>query len=717
MLPFGAARLMCVGRLRLVTGCALLATLVLLGSCSKSQPKPAAVASAATLASSAHAVDVAHQYFALWQEGKYAEMYPLLAAASQQQISKQQFVDRYTGIAGEATITATQIDFSTADQKDASGYPFSVTYTTALFGPIKEDNVLPLVRDGSVWHVQWAPALIFKELTSNQLIHLELSVPKRGSILDRNGQPLATNGTVPTVGTSKTLMQSTQSVPDPSATIATLSQKLGIPADQIQAKINDPNTPADYFIPLKTLPYNTPPDLRSQLEHTPGVLIQDTERRIYPQGKLAAQTIGYVAPITADELTKLRADGYQEGDFIGQTGLEASFESLLAGKPTAQLQVVSPDGQVQAELAHRAGAPAQDVVTSLDIATQQAAATALGTRAGSVVAIDPRDNSLLALASVPSFDPNDFVAGLSDQQLQQLQNDPDHPFLDRPVLATYPPGSTFKVVTTAAGLDYGGYTPTSTLPCTPVWYGLGQNSPKNNWTTDDNEPLTIAQGLMRSCDPVFYQLGLTLDHRDPNILPAEAAGFGVGKPTGINGIQEASGVDPSPMWKQQTQHEAWFSGDSVNMSIGQGFVLMTPLQIANMFSAIASDGNLRSPLLVLQTRAAGSQGPAIQQFEAKSLGKLPASPTALSVIHQGMTMVVQDPRGTAYSVFNGSGLDAAGKSGTAEDVGKQNNVLFAAYAPRTSPRAVVLTVFDQGELGSAEAGPITRDVLKAIVQR
>ena len=715
MLLFGAVRLSCAERPRMAIGCTLLVGLALLSSCSKSQPKRAPAT--ATPAPSAHAADVAHQFFTLWQEGKYAAMYPLLSAASQQQISQQKFVSRYAGIADEATITATKVDFPEPDQRDASHYPFSVTYTTSLFGPLSQDNTLPLVHEGNTWRVQWSPELIFKELTGNQLIHLERDVPKRGSILDRNGKPLATDGTVPTIGTSKMLMQSPQSVPNPSATVATLSQKLGIPATEIQAKINDPNTPADYFIPLKTLPYNSPPDLRAQLEQTPGVLIQDTERRIYPQGTLAAQTIGYVAPITAEELAKLRADGYEEGDFVGQTGLEASFESTLAGKPEAHLQVVTPDGQVQAELAHKDGAPAQDVVTSLDIATQQAAEAALGTRAGSVVAIDPRDNSLLALASIPSFDPNAFVAGLSDQELQQLQNNPDHPFLDRPLLATYPPGSTFKVVTAAAGLDYGGFTPASTLPCTPVWYGLGQDNPKKNWTTDDNEPLTIAQGLMRSCDPVFYQIGLTLDHRDPNILPAEAAGFGVGKPTGINGLQEASGIDPSPQWKQQTQHAAWFSGDSVNMSIGQGYVLMTPLQIANMFSAIASDGNLRSPLLVLQTRPAGSQGPATQQFEAKSLGKLPASPTALSVIHQGMTLVVQDPRGTAYSVFAGSGLDAAGKSGTAEDVGKQNNVLFAAYAPRTAPRAVVLTVFDRGELGSAEAGPITRDVLQSILQR
>lgn len=700
------------------TALAVLASLILgaalLTGCSRGGPAHLTAASASP-SPTANAAAVARAYLSDWQAGRFSAMYGLISPESQQQISAAAFSARYQAIDAEATITSTTIDFSPSGGSNAGHYSFRVTFTTALFGPLEQSNTLPLVHDGASWRVQWAPTLIFKQLAGSDLIHLDLQVPRRGSILDRHGQPLATDGSVPTIGTSKELMQSAQSVPDPSATIASLAQKLGLTTSAIEAKIDDPSTPANYFIPLKTLAYSTPASEVQALQRIPGVLVEQTERRIYPYGSLGAQTIGYMAPITAEQLAKLRSQGYQDGDYIGQTGLEATYESVLAGRPDATLEVIAPDGTVQTKLAHKAGAPAQDVVTSLDVKAMQAAQKALGTRAGSVTVIDPQDNSVLALVSQPSFDPNAFITGLSQQEYSQLENDPNRPFLNRPVLATYPPGSTFKVITTAAGIDKGGFTPTTELPCTPVWYGLGQNNPKHNWTTTDNEPLTIAEGLMRSCDPVFYQIGLTLNSINPNILPQEAAGFGVGKPTGINGLEEAAGIDPSPAWKKSNEHQPWYAGDSVNMSIGQGFVLMTPLQIANMFSAIAANGNLRSPLLVMQTRPAGTTDAPTKTFTAKSLGKLPISTTALSVIQQGMRMVVQDPRGTAYSVFAGSGLDAAGKSGTAEDIGKQNNLFFVAYAPRPSPQAIVLTELDRGEFGSEEAGPITRDVLKAVV--
>ncbi|MGI8554292.1 MAG: penicillin-binding transpeptidase domain-containing protein [Dehalococcoidia bacterium] len=704
--------------LRLFTGYLLAFIFLTLSACTQS-PSAARAPGTATgetaTAGTVHSVEVARQFLGLWQAGRYSEMWDLLSSHSQQKLARQPFVDRFQNIATEATITATTIDFPATTMLDATAYPYSITYVTDLFGSIQQDNNLPLVQDGS-WRVQWSPSLIFRQLNGDNLIHLSLDIPKRGSILDRNGEPLATTGTVPTIGTSRRLMQSPASVPDPQATVAALAEKIQIPAEQIQAKIADGNTSADSFIPLKTLPYNAPVGLRGELEQVPGVLVEDTERRIYPQGTLAAQTIGYLGSISGDQLSRLRSEGYQEGDLVGQSGLEASFQDNLAGKRGAHLQVVTPAGQAVTEIARRDGAPAVDVSLTLDITAEAASEKALGSRAGSVVVLDPRDNSVLALASYPSFDPNDFSSGLSNQQFQRLQDDPGRPFLNRPVLATYPPGSTFKVITAAAGLERGGFTSTSTLPCTPVWYGLGAQFAKHNWTPDDNGPLTIAQGLMRSCDPVFYQIGLTLDRLDPNILSQAAAGFGAGKPTGIDGIDEAAGIDPGPAWKEQALRDSWYAGDSVNMSIGQGYVTMTPLQIANMFSAIAGSGTLRSPVLVTGTGSTEGRGSRGQQFVAKDLGRLPASDATLAVIREGMRLVVQDPRGTAYSVFVGSGLDAAGKSGTAEDVGRQNHVLFAAYAPRTQPQAVVVAVLDRGELGSAEAGPITRDVLQAIVR-
>lgn len=688
-----------------------LACVVLCG-CSRSS-RPVTRASAPTV--STHAIDAARHFLSLWQMGHYTDMYRLLSSESQQALPEERFVSRFQEIANEATITATQIELVDTRQRDSDSYTYTITYQTSLFGAIKQQNSLPLVHEAE-WRVKWSPSLIFTQLTDSTLVRLVVDAPARGAILDRNGQPLASNGTVATVGTSKGLMQSTDKVPDPNAAIAALSQALAVPESTIRSRLADSNLGPDSFIPLATLPYDTPAARRAEIERIPGALIEDRPQRVYPHGALAAQTLGYVGAITADQLTKLRQSGYQEGDVLGQTGLEAAFETVLRGKAALGLDAITQDGRVAAQIAHREGAPAVDVVTSLDPVAQQAAETALGDRTGTVVVLDPRDNSVLALASHPSFDPNQLVSGLSSEQFQRLQNDPARPFLNRPLLATYAPGSTFKVVTAAAGLEQGGYSPTSMLPCTPVWYGLGPDNPKKNWTTADNEPLTIAQGLMRSCDPVFYEIGLRLYQRDPNLLTREAADFGAGKPTGINGLDEASGIDPGPDWKHQMLHQPWYPGDSVNMSIGQGYLTMTPIQIANMFSAIAQGGNLRAPLLVREIRRAGNAGPPQQQFATKEIGHLPLSASTLAVIREGMRLVVQDPRGTAYSVFAGSGLDAAGKSGTAEEGGNLNHVLFAAYAPRSAPQAVVVAILDRGEFGSVEAGPITRDVLKAIVK-
>ncbi|MFN8556515.1 MAG: penicillin-binding transpeptidase domain-containing protein [Dehalococcoidia bacterium] len=185
--------------------------------------------------------------------------------------------------------------------------------------------------------------------------------------------------------------------------------------------------------------------------------------------------------------------------------------------------------------------------------------------------LDPRDNTVVAMTSHPSFDPIAFVTGLPAAEGARMLSDPRRPFMNRALAATYPPGSTFKVITAAAGLERGGYTAASRFPCPPVWFGLGPAAPKNNWNKVDEGALTIAEGLMRSCNPVFYDIALRLDGIDANILPSFAAGFGLGRSTGINGLDDAAGIDPNPDWKKKQVGEAWFSGDSVNMGIGQGF--------------------------------------------------------------------------------------------------------------------------------------------------
>jgi penicillin-binding protein 2 len=489
-------------------------------------------------------------------------------------------------------------------------------------------------------------------------------------------------------------------------------------AADVQKQIDDSTVPADYFITIKTLPYSFPADQRSALEAIPGVIVHDEPQRVYPLGPTAAHVVGYVAKITADQLAKLRGEGYGPDDIVGASGLEATYELQLAGKRGARLAIVTPDGQEVQELASRPGASPQEIVTTIDVKAQQGAEAALATSksTGSLVMLDPTDNSVLAMVSSPSFDPNWFVQGLTQDQTNQIFDETRKPLLNRATLATYPPGSTFKVVTATAGLERGGLNTSSRLPCPPVWYGLGQNLPKANWRPDDLGSISVSDALMTSCNPVFYQIGLMLDHVDPNILPGMTSAFGYGRPTGINGVDESPGLAPNPDWKQKSLKEAWFTGDTVNMAIGQGYLLVTPLQVANAYSAITRSGDLRSPLLVREMRPAVANATP-QEFQSQSLGQIPFSATTLQVLRDGLTRVVQDPRGTAYSTFQGSRLDAAGKSGTAEDQGLQNHVLFVSYAPRTAPKALAVVVLDSGASGSLEAGPIVRRALETYLGR
>ncbi|MGH2632961.1 MAG: penicillin-binding transpeptidase domain-containing protein, partial [Tepidiformaceae bacterium] len=344
--------------------------------------------------------------------------------------------------------------------------------------------------------------------------------------------------------------------------------------------------------------------------------------------------------------------------------------------------------------------PGQDVKTTLDANVLVAAQARLGTRAGAAVTMDPQTNEILAINSNPTFDPDAFET--NDQvALNALLKEPGNPQTNRATEGLYSAGSTFKLVTGAAGLVYGGYTPTDEFPCNAVWYGLGQDQPRNNWEGGQGL-LTIAQGLMRSCNPVFYQIGLTLYNKTDDALSKMARLFGFGAPTGVVGIDEATGQVPDSAWKQKTLGQPWYAGDEVNLAIGQGALLITPLQLANAYSTFFAN-SLRNPVI-------------IQGQPATSRGTLPMTPAQNAALKLGLQLVT-GPNGTANTVFALAGYnDFLGKSGTAEDAGVQQHVLFVAASPVATPTVVSAVVLDDGEFGSVEAGPIARDIVLAALK-
>ena len=646
-------------------------------------------------------VSAADQFLKAWQEQRYEDMYSLLASSSQQEISREQFVQRYQAIAAEATIKSVSYQISTPNNQaqDKAEVPVVITINTTFFGDIRQENTIPAMKEGD-WRIVWSPTLIFKQLIGDTLVRLQQLAPLRGSILDRNGKALAVDGPVYDVGVVPGKIQ------DKEALIATLAKALGMDQATVRARVSVQAQP-DWFVPVKVLPFNTPATTIESLKTIPGVMLRQESSRVYPYGSVASHVIGYLTNVTADELKSLAAQGYDEDDLIGRAGLEQSMNDILAGQNGARLVAMHPNGVVEDVIAEKPAKPASDVHLTIDIALQQKAEELLGGRPGVIIAIDPRTNAILAMVSQPGFDPNAFVQGLSAADWQKLSSDPNLPLLDRATQGAYPPGSVFKAVTAAAGMEKGGYTPNSTFACTPTWTGLGPDNVKKNWRTDDRGTLDLLTGLAESCNPVFYEIGKKLDQTDPNILPDFAKAMGLGKPTDIEGLPEASGLVPSPDWKKSTRNQPWYTGDAVNMAIGQGDLLVTPLQIANMYSAIAS-GNLRTPTIIDKVTQGDKE---VRSVTAAKLGDLPMSAATLNAIRQGMYKVINDPRGTGLPVFQGAKYIAAGKSGTAEDAGTNSHAWFLAFAPFEQPQILALAFLDEGGWGSEHAGPIVRQLL------
>jgi penicillin-binding protein 2 len=419
---------------------------------------------------------------------------------------------------------------------------------------------------------------------------------------------------------------------------------------------------------------------------------------VYPLGPAAAHVIGYLTHPTADELRTLAAQGYDATDWVGRAGVEAWGEQRLAGTRGGTIQIADASGRVVRNIARKPAVPGQDITLTLDSQLQQDAVDALADKTGSAVILDPRDNGVLAMASQPSFDPNQFIVGLSDDQWQKL-NGPDHPLVFRAAESGYPTGSIFKVITMAAGMEQAGFKTTDRFDCGLDWNGL-PGVTLHNWEAQGT--LNLVQALTESCNPAFYEIGLKLDKQDPTVLPSYARRFGLGAPTQLAGVHEVSGTLPDPTWKQQQVHEAWTSGDSVNLAIGQGYLLATPIQMANAYSAV-SNGTLRAPTLVL-----GQPG--------QTLGQLNLDPATTAAILQGMKAVTSTPAGTAYYAFRDEKLPIAAKTGSAENENPDAHAWFVGYSPPDKPQLLVLVMIEGGQHGGTVAAPVARQLIDQAAQ-
>ncbi|MGI5835039.1 MAG: penicillin-binding protein 2, partial [Chloroflexota bacterium] len=634
-----------------------------------------------------------------WEEGRYGDMYDLLSSKAQESISREQFIQRYQAITEGSTILAVKPSF-VKDEKlekvdNAVVLPFNVVMSTARLGEISEANLMSLVYEGDRWRVEWSPSLIFKDLSGDNRILFEPEEPLRGSIFDRKGRPLATKGKIVSIGVVP------EQIEDEAHLLSSLEQHLGISPDVAKAAYQ--NAQPDWFVPLLDLAVQDAEALRSKLEEVPGMLFREKAARVYPHGSTAAHIVGYLGRITADEYETLKLKGYSEDDLIGRAGIEAWGESVLAGEKGGKLSVVTPDGQLVKVIAHKAAKDGKDIYLTIDLDLQKLAEESLGPQGGSVVMMDVQSNGILAMASYPRFDPNKFITGFSDAEWKQLNEDELHPFQNRPLSSAYPVGSVFKVITMSAGLEKGGFTPSSAFDCNGRWQVPGSNIVMGDWLPQGHGHLDLYQGLVQSCNIVFYEIAKKMHSIDPDLIPEFARGFGFGQPTGLNALSEVAGVVPDPAWKQANQGGDWYIGDSANLAIGQGFFLATPLQVVNAYAAIARGGALQTPILVAKRGD--------ESFQSQPKGKLPVSPANLEVIRRAMRDVVSDPNGTAVYAFRGSGISLAAKTGSAEAGGPNSHAWFASYAPYENPQIAMVVMVEEKGHGSEYAAPVARKIL------
>ncbi|HEY7623885.1 MAG TPA: penicillin-binding transpeptidase domain-containing protein [Candidatus Limnocylindria bacterium] len=671
---------------------------------------------------------IARQYATAWQKADYQSMWDLLTDDAKAQVTTAGFIDRLPRIAEEMTLTSLEAKAGTAthpalpngspDPRKAT-VPLSVTFHTRRVGDFSRDTALDLVmvgdKDKAVWRIAWTPEAIVPHLTTGRLVRMTRLSTSRGRIIARDGTELATFVEAGVVGVI------TGQIRSEAGLLSSLSSALGMTADQIKAKYTQSWVKPDLFVPIKTVPASQLDALRARLSVIEGVQVQATRVRSYPTG-LASQALGYLAEASEDEAKAKTARGVEAGDLIGKkdTGLESTLDDVLGGSFGFRLGIVEPDERPVETLAETAPVAGSDVVLSLDPKLQRAAENALGDNKGAIVAEDPWSGEILALASRPTFDLNAFVAG-DAAAIAKYTSDPKRPFFNRATFGQYPTGSSFKPITSAAAMKNGLYQWGDRIDCPARWTGYGEQWVQLNHETGNLGPIDLRTALARSCNTFFYELGKRLNDRDPDLLPNTAKSFGLGKATDIDFVFEAEGVVPSPDWKKQhftnPADQTWNPGDATNLAIGQGFLLATPLQMANYTAALANDGIVWKPRLVIELR--DRDGKVTKTYPKTQAGSALSIPTDLSLIRDGMHAVTTDADGTVSFVFRNSAVTTAGKSGTAESPAPGKvDAWFIGFASFEAPSIAIVGVLEEyterpGVFGSVDSAMATKVVLDA----
>ncbi len=620
-----------------------------------------------------------------------------------------------------------------------------------------------------LWFLQVAESTSYTAAATENRVRVVYEPALRGQILDRNGRPLVTNEAVDVVTFDRSAPLSAD---ETTLIYARLADALDLPVKEVKQRV-ETNTRVSQYAPIPVqipVSQETRTYIEEHRREFPGVDVKTVAVRKYPNGTLAAHLLGYVGEINGDELKSHSGEGYRQGDLIGKDGAEEMFESVLRGTPRRLELSVDNQNHVVGVVEDRPAVPGKDVQLTIDLDVQRVAEESLaqgmdGARAyrnvsntskyeqfraggGSTVVLDSTDGSVVAMASAPTYDPGEFVGGISVEAFQKYKDNPNNPLINRAIQGLYAPGSTFKLITSIAGLETGqldANAPYVDQGCIQ----LSDDTERCNAGKKKHGTVTLPGALTVSSDVYFYDIGRNMwqsyntwrqakedgqpasddDIKKGYAIQDTAREFGFGEVTGVGLAGEAAGRIPDQQWKEEfnqnvadprdrLEYSLWLPGDSISLAVGQGDLLVTPLQLAAAYLTFVDGGTRYTPRLanaILQPGTGTDQPPVpFRALPAQSVKKVDIPPEVRDPIMAGLVGAVEG-NGTARGVFSDYALGSvAGKTGTAEVPPKQDTSLFVGITPADAPRYVVTTVVEEAGYGSAVAAPISRRIIDAL---
>ncbi len=563
-----------------------------------------------------------------------------------------------------------------------------------------------------LWHLQIREGPYYRDLSENNRTRQVLLEPARGLIYDRHGVLLANN--VPSFSLYVTL----EDVKDRELLVQQLTEVLGLDPALVRKKLT---TKGSKLLPRKIKDRMTLRDatlIESHRLDMPGVMIQVESQRNYPGGMTAAHLLGYVGEISADQLEKPEFIDLHQGSIVGQYGVEKSYDRHMrgvAGQKNVEVDALGHEKKASVVEKPQAG---NDLYLTIDARLQKVAEDLLGEEHGAIVALDPTNGDILAMASRPGFDPNVLSRELTAKQWVEIVQDEGRPLNNRASQGQYPPGSTFKIPMAIAALETKTMAPSSTVFCNGG-YQFGKRL-YHDWKASGHGYVDLHNALVHSCDVYFYTVGQRMGI---DVMAEFGKEFGLGKVTGVELPSERSGIMPSTAWKQKAKNEQWLPGETISAAIGQGYVTVTPLQMASVMGTVANDGISYRPRLVqaVMDRTTGN----LQEIPAVPRGKLNIKPETFRIIKDALADVVT--KGTATRAKS-SLVTIGGKTGTAQvaalRTGPEENIpkkfrdhaWFVAFAPVDSPKIAVAVLAEHMGHGGAAAAPLAKEVIEAFMK-